>query len=509
MSAAELLAAGFGSFTDLIAAHAAENGDRAALICGDQKLDYAELDRAVDSVAAALQRDGLRTGDIAAICVSRLSIDAVVAFLAIVRAGGGVAPLPAWLAPRDLAGMLVDCSAVVAFADQGSAETLRSSSAGTRVITLGPEADAWRREVDAPPASVPPRPDQTFNIIYSSGTTGRPKGIVLSHASRWVQQSALGYTADSVALVSLSLYSNMALISLLPALANGATVVLMPKFDAEQFLELSERWRVTQAQMVPVQVRRVLDSPTFDLRDLGSYRLKLVGGAPFPAEMLAEVLRRWPGGLVQTYGLTEGGGACALVAHLHPDKLHTVGLPVPGHEILVIDDAGNPLSVGQVGEVVGRSTIMLSSYLNLPDATREIQWTAPDGRVFLRSGDLGRFDEDGFLELVGRKKDMIISGGFNIYPSDIEGVLAGHPDVRECSVVGVPSDRWGESPAAFVVLAHGSATEPPDLLEWCNARLGKNQRLADLRIVDALPRNDNGKVVKRDLQQAYAATPTP
>jgi acyl-CoA synthetase (AMP-forming)/AMP-acid ligase II len=503
MSAAQMLEADYGVYTNLLRAHAADQPRKAGLILGGQVLDYATLDDRVDRVAYALQRDGFGVGDVGVVCVDRIALDAVVSFLGILRAGGAVAPLPAWLAPDDLVGMLADSGAVVAFVDASSGERMHAGSTApsTRVIPLGTPFRQWLGSSGESPTPVHPAPADPFNIIYSSGTTGRPKGIVLSQATRWAQLSPLGYDNDSVTLIALSLYSNMALLSLLPTLAYGGTAVLLPKFDVAQFLELSQRWRATHTMMVPVQFRRILDRPKFDRYDLSSYRVKFIAGAPSPPALLAEILERWPGGLVQTYGLTEGGGATALVAHEFPDKLHTVGRPASGSEILIIDELGEPVPQGVIGEVVGRSQSMMSGYHHQTELSRDIEWRAPDGAVYLRSGDLGRFDADGFLELVGRKKDMIISGGFNLYPSDLEAKLASHPSVYDCSVVGVPSEQWGETPVAFVVPA--APIERSELLQWFNGRVGKNQRLADLQLLEALPRNDNGKVVKSDLRSWY------
>jgi acyl-CoA synthetase (AMP-forming)/AMP-acid ligase II len=215
--------------------------------------------------------------------------------------------------------------------------------------------------------------------------------------------------------------------------------------------------------------------------------------------MKAETLRRFPGGLIEYFGMTEGGGTCVLVAHEWPDKLHTVGRPAPGHDIRLIDDDGDEVATGDVGEIVGHSEAVMSGYRNRDDATAAALWTAPDGRRFVRTGDVGRFDADGFLTLMDRKKDMIISGGFNVYPSDIEAVLVQYPGVREAAVVGVPSRKWGETPVAFVV------GEVEGLREWANARLGKTQRLAAVVAVDELPRSHIGKVLKRELREGFAA----
>jgi acyl-CoA synthetase (AMP-forming)/AMP-acid ligase II len=192
-----------------------------------------------------------------------------------------------------------------------------------------------------------------------------------------------------------------------------------------------------------------------------------------------------------------------LVAHEHPDKLHTVGRPAPGHDIRLIGEDGKEVAQGEVGEVVGHSAAIMSGYHNLPGKTSEAEWRDATGKRFIRTGDVGRFDADGFLTLMDRKKDMIISGGFNIYPSDLEAVLMQHPAVLEAAVVGVPSERWGETPVAFVSLKEGVAAGPEAIKAWVDERVGKTQRLAALQIVSSLPRSHIGKVLKRELRDRY------
>ena len=318
---------------------------------------------------------------------------------------------------------------------------------------------------------------------------------------RWAQFTRASFR-DAVTIVSTLLYSNTTLVAFLPTIAHGGTAVLMPKFDAGAFLRLSQERRATHAMLVPVQYRRIMDRPDFDTYDLSSYVLKFSTSAPFPPALKTDVLRRWPGGLVEYYGMTEGGGSTMLVAHAFPDKLHTVGQPIPGHDIRLIDEEGREVGEGEVGEIVGRSSTMMTGYHNLSQKTREAEWRDGEGRRFIRTGDIGRFDEDGFLILLDRSKDVIISGGFNIYPSDIETELARHDAVLEAAVVGVPSERWGETPVAFVALRQGAAIDAPTLRDWVNARLGKTQRLSAVAIVDSLPRSAIGKVLKRELRSS-------
>ena len=218
------------------------------------------------------------------------------------------------------------------------------------------------------------------------------------------------------------------------------------------------------------------------------------------------MLKRWPGGLTEYYGMTEGGGSCALLAHEHPDKLHTVGQPMPDHEIILLDEDGRPVGPGEIGEIFGHSPVIMKEYLNQPQKTAETFWHDASGKRYVRTGDVGRFDEDGFLTLMDRKKDMIISGGFNIYPSDLEAVLTGHADVLEAAVVAMPSEEWGETPVAFVVLRPGAVASAAELKAWTNSRVGKFQRLNDVVLVDSLPRSAIGKVLKRELRDQKLAT---
>ncbi|WP_213958452.1 class I adenylate-forming enzyme family protein [Variovorax sp. dw_954] len=501
----------FGLIADLIRIHAIERPESLALRDSECTLTYDSLNELMDRVASALQREGLGTGDAIAICAAS-SVNYATVFLGALRAGVAVAPLAPGSTPESLARMQRDAQARLLFADVTTADVIGSpEGSGIPRIALdgsgiGRAFDDWLAPVGSTPDAVALAPSSPFNIIYSSGTTGEPKGIVQGHGMRWshVKRGArYEYGPATVTLLSTPLYSNTTLVVFFPTIAFGGQVILMPKFDVTGYLRLAEANRVTHTMLVPVQYQRLMASPAFDTHDLSSFQYKFSTSAPFGASLKADVLKRWPGGLVEFYGMTEGGGTCILEAHLHPDKLHTVGRPAEGSDIRLIDDAGLEVAHGGDGEVVGSSAGMMVGYHRQPEKTREAEWFAPDGKRFIRTGDVGRFDADGFLTLFDRKKDMIISGGFNIYPSDLEAVLRGHPAVADVTVVGVPSELWGETPVGYVVRREGDATDPAELLAWTNAQVGKTQRLASVQLIDELPRSAIGKVLKRELRERH------
>lgn len=514
MSVEELLAQDFGTIADVIREQAKALKDQPALVDARRTVSYAELDALMDRIAAALQRDGVGKADVAAICASS-SVEYGATFFGILRAAAIVAPLAPSSTPESLIVQLEDSGAKVFFLDKQLADHMAGvlDHVKARRVSLdgsdcGTPFEDWLAPEGAEPVLHEVDPDQGFNIIYSSGTTGAPKGIVQPHRMRWGQIRRGVYPPGAVTMVSTPLYSNTTLVSFLPTISNGGTAVLMPKFDVKQFLELSEKHRATHAMLVPVQYRRLMEYPDFDRYDLSSFQMKFSTSAPFSAELKRQVLDRWPGGLVEYYGMTEGGGSCGLLCHEFPDKLHTVGRPLPGHDIRLIDEDGKEVPQGQIGEVVGRSGAMMVGYHNQPGKTSEAEWWSPEGLRYIRTGDVGRFDEDGFLTLMDRKKDMIISGGFNIYPSDLEAELVKHEAVLEAAVVGVPSDKWGETPVAYVALKPGQTVSADELKAWLNGRVGKTQRLADLQFVDSLPRSHIGKILKRELRDGYQGPAT-
>ncbi len=492
------------TFRDLparIRDHARARPDATALIEGDRRISAAELADRMDRTATCLAADGIAPGDVVA-SLAGVTADHVTLYLAVLAAGAALAPLPLSAHPEALERMVANSGAKRLFAEAGALEV--------------PDAAPIRRDLaelieaaqDAAPH--PPRPmapDALFDILYSSGTTGAPKGI--EHDARFrdrqiARLARFEIGPDAVMLISTPIYSNTTLAALLPALGLGATTVLVRKFAEEAFLATAEAHRATHAMLVPVQIRRLVEHPAFDRFDLASFRVKLSTSAPLPAPLVRDVLARWPGRMVNIYGMTEGGVSAILDCGAHADKLHTVGRAVPGAEIRIIDEAGRELPVGEAGEVVGRSPTIMRGYRGDPEATRAATWVGPEGEAFIRTGDMGRFDEDGFLTLLDRKRDMILSGGFNIFASDLETVLLDHPAVHEAAVIGVADDRWGETPVACVTLAPGEeAPEAESLRVWANERLGRTQRLSRLVVLEALPRNVIGKVLKRTLKAQW------
>jgi len=464
---------------------------------------------------------GIGVGDKVAVLAST-SIPYVEIFMGTLRAGACLVPLSTMSSSDGLHRMVADSSAKLLFLSKSMCELANPFVGklaglvenGLVGIDFEDPAIGWSSYENALASVTDTDPlvsislSDPFNIIYSSGTTGVPKGILHDHMMRAIQMERVelsGYTSDTRTLLSTPLYSNTTIVAMLPTLVSGGAIVLMPKFKAREYLALVEKEKCTHTMLVPVQYKRIMDVEDFDKFDLSSMVMKFSTSAPLRADVKSDVLARFPGGLTEYYGLTEGGGTTILAAHEFPDKLHTVGQPAPGVELKFIDDEGNEVAAGKTGEICGRSATMMQGYFGRDDLTKDYLWHDSDGRAFFRSGDMGAFDSDGFLVLTDRKKDMIISGGLNIYANDLELILLQDDDVIDAAVIGIPSDAWGETPLGLVVLTEGASRSTDEILELANSRLGKSQRLSGIKVEEKLPRSTIGKILKRELRQPYWA----
>lgn len=509
------------SFLDIsatLALRARERPGSPALVFEDRVILWRDLHRLVDRIAGALHGLGIRTGDrVALLAGSRPETVAV--FLGALRAGGCAVLLPVTAAPDALERMILDSDAKVLVAIGSRAGVFAQSRAGLPGLLPGgciasgfaasgwTPLEAWVSGPPVTPPSIQVSPHDPFNILYSSGTTRTPRGILHDHRMRSFQirrMIHLGIGPETVMLIATPLDSNTTVIALLPALASGGTVVLLAGFDAGGYLRTAERHRVTHTMLVPVQYRRLLSTPGFEAHDLSAFRAKLCTGAPMPAAVKRDLITRWPGAFIEIYGQTEGGCTTVLDAAAHPDKLASVGRPARGVDVRILDDHDREAPGGETGEIVGRAVSMMTGYYKQPKETEALAWRDRAGNVYYRTGDLGYLDEDGFLHLRGRKKDVIVSGGCNVHASDLEQILCGHPAVAEAAVIGIPSEAWGETPLALVVRRSEYDASAEDLMTWANARLGRTQRLGRLEFLPALPRNPAGKVLKRELRKLYS-----
>ncbi len=500
---------------DLFATHARHYPHKDAVLCGDQRRSWGDFVGNINRVANHLIASGLRKGDRVAVMMGN-SVEMLECLFGVVRAGGCVVPLSGLLTADQLESLLRDCDAVAAFVSddfQDRTGPLHANLPEIKTwIAHGFDAEGWGSVAGIFATSPDSMPDvrhaltDPFNIIYSSGTTGLPKGIVQTHRARlhWAFSNAveMGFGSDSRALTTTPLYSNGTWLMMLPVLFAGGTLHVMPAFDAGAFLTKVAEERITHTFMVPAQYLMVLERPELDDADLSSLRTVLSAGSPLRRDTKRQIIERISPGLYELYGFSEGF-ASMLKPHQHAEKFDTVGTPVLGFEVRILDDDGNELPPGQPGEIAGYGAGIMAEYNKRDAQTAELIWRDERGRTFIRSGDVGVMDEDGFLKIVDRKKDMIISGGFNVFPTDVEAIVGQHPDVMDVTVIGVPHPKWGESCLALVIPSSGAQADPDAIMTWANERLAKTQRLVGIELREEFPRNALGKVIKKDLRAPY------
>jgi fatty-acyl-CoA synthase len=491
--------------------------DRVAVVHGDTARTYAELDDRRRHLAGALRDLGVGRGD--RVAYLGPNDPALLETLFATAALGAVfVPLNWRLAVPELAWIAADCGASVLvhaadLAATGAAVAGDEATAVRHRVALGPDFEAMaggRPHAGDPPAlDEPVALDDPAVIIYTSGTTGRPKGATLSHGNiTWNCVNVLVDTdlaSDEVALVCAPLFHVAALnMVAMPLVMKGGTTLLTGQFDPAVALELIERHGVTVMFGVPAMFNAMAQSPAFGTADLSSLRRLLCGGAPVPLSTIRTYLDRGVP-FLQGYGMTETApGALFLGAGRAADKAGTAGVPSFFTDVRVVRPDGTDAAPGEKGEVVVAGPNVMLGYWNRPDATAEVM----DGEWF-RSGDVAVVDDEGYVTIVDRMKDMIISGGENIYPAEVEDALYSHPGVAECAVIGVPDERWGEVGRAIVVPRQGAAAQGLDeaaLLDHLEGRLARYKVPRSVVFADSLPRSGAGKVLKQPLRDAFGDT---
>ena len=503
----------------LFSRHARYRPDHLAVVFEDQRLTWLEFNKQINRLANALVNLGIQKGDkvttILPNCLELLEI-----YWALAKIGAVVVPASTLLLEQAMKTLLQDSDSVLLITNSQFVEKIDAikselpAIAEDRYILVDASNHPGYLDYhalksassDEEPTGIVVNPDDVFNIMYSSGTTGLPKGIVHTHYIRCMYATsfaaAFRMSPESVTMHAGAIVFNGSFVDLMPTMFLGATYVLLSEFDPVSFIESVEREKVTHIMVVPAQIIAMLNAPNFSSRALDSLEMILSLGAPLLKQHKDELNKRLPGRFYELYGLTEGF-VTILDKEDYAAKPDSVGVPPPFFEMRILDENGRDLPAGEVGEICGRGPILMPSYYKRPDLTAE---AIKDG--WLHSGDMGYVDDDGFLYLVDRKKDMIISGGVNVYPRDIEEIVARHPAVQEVAVFGIPHDKWGETPLAAVTLLESGSIAPEELKNWINQHVAaKFQRVHDVVIFEEFPRNLAGKILKRVMREEYRKAP--
>lgn len=489
-----------------IAQHTAAAPDKIALVTAERSITRRQLTQKLEQVASALAERGLKRGEPCAI-VAGNTIEHVLVMLGIARAGGVVAPMSLLLKGETLARLTEDARPRFIFTDQAGRECLDDRRPGAVEEVMLDNQSSFSRFLRTASVLPPmPNPNDRFSIIYSSGTTGVPKGIVHTHNARSLYGKVFaeeyGIGRDSVTLLTTALYSNASWMLLLPTLFAGATLVMPGKYRAENFGADVEKYRVTHAFLVPTQIDDLLALQSNEGGQVLPPVVISAGSHLLPA-LKQRILAQGDTRLFELYGNTEGAATLLRPGQM-AQGLESVGSAISTGEIAILNDDEQLAEPGCEGEIIGRSPLMSEGYFRRDDLNAELFWRDSQGRLFVRTGDIGEINREGLLFLRGRKKDMLVSGGINVYPIDIETVLLSHPGISEAAVVGKAHPRWGETPHAFVVAAGAAQSDADKFKAWANQQLDKHQRLDGVTLIAALPRNALGKVVKDELQQRLA-----
>ncbi len=498
---------------DIVRWHGRQRPDATALVVGEHTITYGQLDERSNRAAQAFAQAGVGRGDRVAFVEKNGAEFFSVAF-GVAKLGAVGVPVNWRLAAPEMRHVLADSGAAVVVVGQefaGHLEAIESELDATIVVVGNhhrwPSFDRWIAGHPAVDPGVVTGPDDLVFLMYTSGTTGLPKGVMLSNANYVCKTGGVAgpwkFDAESVSLAVMPLFHMAGSGWALAGLWQGATTVVLRDVDPAAILDAIARHGITNLLLVPTVIQLLLDTPGLDAIDLSHLRVIVYGASPISDAVLTRGLERFGGIFAQVYGMTETTGSVTqLDGPDHtPQRLRSCGKPYPWVQIRIADPAGGDAGPGVVGEVWTRSEQNMLGYWNNPDATA----AALTGDGWLKTGDAGYLDDAGYLYLHDRLKDMIVSGGENVYPAEVENVLMTHPAVADVAVIGVPDDRWGEAVKAIVVAVGGADPTEGELIAHARARLAGFKLPKSVDFVDALPRNPSGKILKRALREPHWA----
>jgi long-chain acyl-CoA synthetase len=495
------------NIADLLSRSAAARRDEVAIKVDENELSYAALDQAAAQLAGLLRANGVEPGDRVAIMLPNVAYFPVCYYGAL-RLGAAIVPMNPLLKDREVAFYLGDSGAKVLLAwhqfadaaqggaEQENAECVLVEPGGFEGLLAGSEPVGRVAER---------RADDTAVILYTSGTTGRPKGAELTHDNirRNVEVSVGLFALDesAVTLGALPFFHAFGQTCALNAtVAVGGSLTLIPRFDGGKALEIIERDRVTVFEGVPTMYAAILHHPQADRADTSTLKVCVSGGAALPVEVMRAFEDKFGCQILEGYGLSETSPVASFNRRDRERKPGSIGLPIDGVEMRVIDDGGSELPQGEPGELAIRGHNVMKGYWQREEATAE----AIDADGWFKSGDIAKMDEDGYFFIVDRKKELLIRGGFNIYPREIEEVLYEHPDVREAAVIGIPHDDLGEEVGAAVALKTGAESDPKELRDFVKDRVAAYKYPRHVWLVDELPKGPTGKILKREIKPPSA-----
>ncbi|MGL5816248.1 MAG: long-chain-fatty-acid--CoA ligase [Phycicoccus sp.] len=492
-----------------LVATAATHPDRDSLRVSGQGVTYAHMHGMAAELAGRLRANGIEPGDRVAVILPNVPAYPVV-YWAVLLAGGVVVPMNPLLKSAEIEFFFTNSGAKVAFVwpDFVDEATKGAATSGTRIVECGPMGpvegglDSAEPATDPTPHAEPVEraDDDTAVILYTSGTTGRPKGAELTHrnirlnagrSATVIQQ----LTGDDVVMGCLPLFHVFGLVvGLNAATVAGASLALIPRFDPEAAIEVIEKERVTVMQGVPTMYAAILAHPRSDGMDASSLRTCVSGGSAMPLEVMRAFEDKFGCVILEGYGLSETSPVASFNMPDRERKPGTIGVAIPGCEMRVVDSTGTDVPTGEVGEIAIRGDNVMKGYWQDEAATAE---AIPDG--WFRTGDLATVDGEGYFTIVDRAKDLIIRGGMNVYPREVEEVVYQHPDVLEVAVVGIPDDLYGEQVGAAVALRDGATATPDDVVAFAKERIAAYKYPRRVWLVDALPKGPTGKILRREV----------